>query len=407
MDPSQPPQDSPAPQQPPQRPANWPAPGQAPATGPYAAPGPYASPGPYTSPPAGPYGPYGPGAPGVPGPYGVPRRSTNGLAVASLVSGIVCCLPPLGLVFGLIALPQIRKRQQQGKGLAVAGIILSSLACLMMILGLATGGFGDAWRDFKKGFDEAAASGSPFSLRKGDCFRIDAKTESYTTDVKTVPCTKPHEGEVTGGFKVTGFSSWPGEDAIDRIAEKRCDATNSAYALDTWAIPESAVTYYYLPSKQSWRAGDRSVTCAFATEKTPVTSSLRSDATTLDAHQLHYLKSMNPIDDVVAEEPEEDADADLAANKAWAQKVHRAVTTASVGLHGHSWPGASAKPVGELAKKLDAAARTWHELATAKDANAFWESYEVAFDALSTDFETAPRSALGLTDTLEDSGEKV
>ncbi|MEV5969288.1 DUF4190 domain-containing protein [Streptomyces sp. NPDC051921] len=408
MDPSQPPQDSPAPQQPSQpSPAGWPAPGQAPTTGPYAAPGPYGAPGPYTSPPPGPYGPYGPGGPGGPGPYGAPRQTTNGLAVASLVSGIVCCLPPLGLVFGLIALPQIKKRQQKGQGLAVAGIVLSSLACLMMILGLVTGGFGNAWRDFKKGFDEAAAADSPFSLRKGDCFRIDGKLETYTTDVKTVPCTKPHEGEATGSFKVTGFSSWPGEDAIDRIAEKRCDAMNSAYALDTWAVPESTVTYYYLPSKQSWRAGDRTVTCAFATEKTATTGSLRSDETTLDAHQLHYLKTVNPIDLVVVEEPEEDADADLAANKAWAQKVHHAVTTASAGLRGHTWSGTSAKPVGELAKKLDAAARTWHKLATAKDADAFWDSYDVAYDALSTDFETAPRSALGLTDTLEDSGEKV
>ncbi|GAA3391395.1 DUF4190 domain-containing protein [Streptomyces roseoviridis] len=395
MDPFQPPQDSPAPQQPPQPPRQG---------GPV--PGPYASPGPYTSPPPGPYGPYGPGgpggAPGVPGPYGVPRQSTNGLAVASLVSGIVCCLPPLGLVFGLIALPQIRKKQQKGKGMAITGIVLSSLACLMMALGFTSGSFADAWREFDKGMDEAAADQSPFSLRKGDCFRVDGKLETYATDVKTVPCTTPHEGEVSGGFKITGFTRWPGEDAIDRIAEDRCQKVNSAYALDTWAVPEDALTYYYLPSKESWRLGDRAVTCTLATEGAPFTRSLRSDESTLDADQVHFLKQMNPIDDALFEEPDKDADADLAGNKAWARKVHRAVTTAGDGLRGHTWPDGSAKPVGELAEKLETAARKWRALATAKDADAFWEVYEAAYDALTTDAEKQSRSALGLTDTLEE-----
>ncbi|MET8508587.1 DUF4190 domain-containing protein [Streptomyces sp. NPDC004787] len=364
-------------------------------------PGPYAAPGPYTSPPVGPYGPYGPG---MPGPYGMPRQSTSGLAVASMVSGIVCCLPPLGLVLGLIALPRIRKRQQKGTGMAVAGIVLSSLATLLVVVGLVTGGVGDFWREFKKGMDEAAAEQSAFSLHKGDCFRIKGKLETYTSDVDTVPCTTPHEGEVTGSFKVVGFTEWPGEDAIDKLAEGRCDRMNTAYALDTWAVPEEALVYYYIPSRQSWRIGDRTVTCAFATEDAPFTRSLRSDAGTLDPHQLHFLRTMNAIDDVIAEEPDEDADADLAANKAWAAKMHKAVTSAGTGLRGHTWSGASAAPVAKLADQLDKAAKKWQRLATAADSDAYWTDYEDAFDALSTDFESESRSSLGLTGTLEDSG---
>lgn len=403
MDPFQPPQDSPSPEQP------SPPPGQ--GFGPQApgpVPGPYAAPGPYTSPPVGPYGPYGPGMAGRPGPYGMPQQSTSGLAVASMVSGIVCCLPPLGLALGLIALPQIKKKQQKGKGMAIAGIVLSSLATLLVILGLVTGGVGEFWSGFKKGLDDAAAAQSPFSLDKGDCFRIKGKLETYTTDVDTVPCTKPHEGEVTGNFKLSGFKEWPGEDPIDKLAEVRCDRMNTDYALDTWAVPEEALVYYYIPSRQSWRAGDRSVTCAFATEDAPFTASLRSDASTLDAHQLHFLRTINPIDDVIAEEPDEDADADLATNKAWAAKVHTAVTSASAGLRGHTWSGPSAQPVEKLAGRLDAAAKKWQRLAKAEDSDAFWADYEDAFDALSTDYESESRSSLGLTGTLEDSsGEDV
>ncbi|MFI8961051.1 DUF4190 domain-containing protein [Streptomyces sp. NPDC053493] len=380
------------PSQPPQYPQSQPA--VPPAPGPYASPGPYG--------PFGPAGPYGPQSP-----YGAPRKTTNGLAVASLVSGVVCCLPPLGLVFGLIALPQIKKREQSGKGLAVAGIVLSSLATLLVIVGLVTGGIGEAWRGFKKGVDEAAASESPFGLRKGDCFRVDGKLESYTTDVKTVACGKPHEGEVTGSFKLTGFTKWPGEDAVDDVAEERCQEINDAYALDRWAVPEDVWTYYYLPTSVSWRAGDRTVTCSYATDKAPFTGSLRRDATTLNADQVSFLKAVNAIDTAMLKEPEQDADEDLAENKAWAAEVHDVVRRESNGLRTRHWPGGSAEPVAELVRKLDAAEKQWQKLATAKDADAFWEVYDVAYDSVDRKIETASRTALDLEDTLSQDSEKA
>lgn len=78
---------------------------------------------------------------------------TNGVAVASLVSGIVslpgvacCCFPtlvtaPLGIVLGIIALAQIRGRpEQSGRGMAWTGIALCiaalALCVLMMFLGV-------------------------------------------------------------------------------------------------------------------------------------------------------------------------------------------------------------------------------------------------------------------------------
>ncbi|MFF3319734.1 DUF4190 domain-containing protein [Streptomyces sp. NPDC003035] len=358
---------------------------------------------PYNPGPYGPYAPYGPGAGPGAGPYGTPAPTTNGLAIASLVSGIVCCLPPLGLIFGLIALPQIRKKNQTGKGLAVAGIVLSSISCLLMVVGLATGGFGEAWKGFKEGMDEAARSKSAFSLRKGECFAVDGTLESSTTDVEIVDCAKPHDGEVVGGFQVTGFDAWPGEDAIDRLAEERCAEISSTYAMDNWAIPEHVWDYYYIPSRQSWRTGDRTVTCALAVDDgEPLKGSLRADATTLDADQLHYLQNLNRVENAVFEEPDEDADEDFAANKAWAARVHTAIVQASKGLKSHQWPGASAKPVAELVKELDAAAGKWDELGTSADADAYWETYDPAFDALPEDLGADARAALGLAPPTED-----
>ncbi|MEU7022717.1 DUF4190 domain-containing protein [Streptomyces sp. NPDC046203] len=387
--------------------------GQAPVPGPYGSPppGPYGVPGPYTSPMPGPYGPYGTGAV----PYGMPpapQPSTSGLAVASLVSGIVCCLPPLGLVLGLIALPRIKKRQQRGKGLAVTGIVLSAVSSLLMGLGFVTGAFSDFWSGVRDGVREAGSSAESLGLKKGDCFRVDLTSEEPVDDVDKIACTRLHEGEVTGRFKVTGFTGWPGTEAIDEVAEERCDRFNKAYAMDAWALPESAGVYYFAPEERGWKAGDRTVVCGIVTDEDLFTASVRVDETTLDSEQLHYLRTMNSIDDALMTEPEADADEDLGANRKWARAVHRAVTTASSELSGHDWTYPADTRVARLTKDLDEAARSWHQLATAKDADAFWEAYDAAFEGLAREKEVASRSALRLhavppADGSEDGGEKV
>ncbi|MCZ2806879.1 DUF4190 domain-containing protein [Modestobacter sp. VKM Ac-2983] len=83
---------------------------------------------PYGPPPGPPYGP--PGAPYGPPPYGYgypPPQRTNGLAIASMVLGIVWLYwigSILALVFGYVAKKQIRERGEGGDGMATAGIVL-------------------------------------------------------------------------------------------------------------------------------------------------------------------------------------------------------------------------------------------------------------------------------------------
>ncbi len=64
------------------------------------------------------------------------------MAVASLVLGIVWLDwigSVLALIFGYIALSQIKRRQQGGRGLALAGITLGwiGIAFLMLVVALA------------------------------------------------------------------------------------------------------------------------------------------------------------------------------------------------------------------------------------------------------------------------------
>jgi hypothetical protein len=98
------------------------------------------------------------GAP-VPPPIGAVTtshfRRTNAFALWGMIFGVLsllcCCfrlvLGPLGLIFSLIGLSQISERPDlyEGRGLAIAGIILSSLGLIvgfvLFAIALATGHF--------------------------------------------------------------------------------------------------------------------------------------------------------------------------------------------------------------------------------------------------------------------------
>jgi len=71
---------------------------------------------------------------------------TNSMAVASFVMGIVsffCCIGifnVLGLIFGFMALSQIKDRPEQGgKALAIAGIVLSGIGLVISLIGASFG----------------------------------------------------------------------------------------------------------------------------------------------------------------------------------------------------------------------------------------------------------------------------
>ncbi|WP_432248041.1 DUF4190 domain-containing protein [Streptomyces sanyensis] len=260
------------------RPARRPAP----APQPYGAPpGPYGRPGagPYPGPPPHPaYG--GPAAPypGVPG-----QRPVNGLAIAALVVGLVCCIPPLGLVFGIIALAQIRRSGQRGKGMAVAGIALSAVSTLLTVAFVATGAAGEFARGFRDGLDAAASS--PFDLAEGDCFDIPGKEvpeESEAFSVPTVDCARPHDAEVTGSYRLEDEGGYPGSAADEREMERRCHLMSEEYVPDPDALAPHIANFYYLPTRESWALGDRTVTCALAATEGRLTGSLKDGAGTED-----------------------------------------------------------------------------------------------------------------------------
>ena len=117
---------------------------------------PYSGPnyhGSWSAPPAPPGMP-----PGAYGPYGyamVPQTTTNGLAIASLVLGIMWFYwigSILAVVFGHVSLSQIKRNPYQtGRGMAIAGLVLGYIGLttltIFVVAMIAVGSSGEAGLD--------------------------------------------------------------------------------------------------------------------------------------------------------------------------------------------------------------------------------------------------------------------
>ncbi|MCX3285233.1 septum formation family protein [Streptomyces sp. NEAU-H22] len=355
---------------------------------------------PYGPPPADgplPYGPYGPAG----RPYGTPV-SVNALAVAALVLGVLCFLPAAGLVLGLISLGQIRRSGQSGRGLAIAGSVLSAVGIVLWGLVLATGAASEVWEGVKDG----ARGDEVLSLEKGDCFDAPGGLEGDTYDVDRVPCEGRHDAEVFAVVTLPG-GAFPGEGEITDVADEKCYALQDQYAMDTWAMPADVDMYYLLPSRVSWRFGDRAITCFFGDTEAglKLTGSLRADPTTLDTDQVVLLSTANALDTALYEEPEKSPEADLAAHRAWAGQVHDVLGEQIEALRGHSWPAGARKPLAGLVEDMEDAREEWRRASTAPDADTYFAHYDKAYGSVYGSATVTARKALGLAATPPASGE--
>lgn len=121
-----------------------------PPTGPAAGQpgGPYAPPPGYGQPPQGqpqgqaPYGPPGYAyAPGTYPPPSAPAASaTNGFAVAALVLSLLGFVTGVtaivGIILGFVALSQIKRTGQAGRGLAITGIVVGFAILVITVIGI-------------------------------------------------------------------------------------------------------------------------------------------------------------------------------------------------------------------------------------------------------------------------------
>ncbi|MFF8725183.1 DUF4190 domain-containing protein [Streptomyces sp. NPDC015171] len=327
-------------------------------------------------------------------PYNQPVP-VNGLAIASLVLGVLCFLPGAGLVLGLTALRQIRRRGERGKGLAVGGAVLSGVGLALWALLFATGGAADVWHGFKEG----ARGGATLSLAEGECFDTPGGAlGGETYDVDKVSCAGPHDGEVFASFRLPG-GTYPGDGTVGDAADDRCWGLQDGYAMDGWAVPGDVDVYYLTPTEESWGAGDREVTCVFGntTEGEDLTGSLRNDESVLDADQVAYLKAAHVLNAALDTAPDEEyLEDDLPGHRAWAGRVSTALGEQARMLRAHDWPAGARGPAGALAADLDKARAQWAKAAAAEDADTFYEHYDTGTELIDPSRAVTVRKALGL-----------
>jgi Domain of unknown function (DUF4190)/Septum formation len=184
------------------------------------------------------------------------RPKTSGFAIASLVFGVIGGVL-LGVIFGLVALRRIRRRNLRGRGLAIAGLVCSGawavLIGVLVVIGLSN----DAERD-ASGVVREAGSVSVFDLRAGDCVNdLEESAAEYT--VEATPCADPHDAEVISIIPLRE-GAYPGEDEVIAAADRDCGRDFEGTA----ALVPGAEPFYLYPTETSWGDGDRTITCIAA-----------------------------------------------------------------------------------------------------------------------------------------------
>jgi hypothetical protein len=217
--------------------------------------------GPYVQPVQSPYPP----PPPPPMPYRVPppgyyapppTTATNWWAIVSLIFGLLGGVL-ISVVCGIVGLNKA-KQGQGGRGLAIAGLVLSGLWVVVLVVGVI--------------FYFAIGTGTVTAtdVKVGDCLKeIPGSTRVMTVD--TVGCDQAHAGEVFAVLLMPD-GLFPGQPAIEEYQNK-CEPELASYAPN--AIADDSVQLYVLyPTAETWGQGDRAVTC-IATLDPPRTGSLR------------------------------------------------------------------------------------------------------------------------------------
>jgi hypothetical protein len=213
---------------------------------------------------------YGP-LPSSPPAMSARKPGTDGFAIVALVLSL-CGGWLLGLIFGIVALVRIKKSGEKGKGLAVAGIIVSSIGIAALAIGVVVAILTTATRDSS---GEIVDSGrvSLEDLVPGDCVN-DLVEGRRVTSLSAVPCSEPHDGEVFAVFNLPE-TSWPGESSVDDDAVQGCTDRLGEYS-PAAADDETLELLYFSPTEQSWRLDDRAVVCLATQGGTKRTGSIRA-----------------------------------------------------------------------------------------------------------------------------------
>ena len=186
----------------------------------------------------------------LPDPAGfAPPPARNPFAVASLILGILGFFGVSALaasVFGIVALVQIPKRNQPGRGMAITGIVLGVLWAAALTGALIVS------VDWSVGGGTAPAGQA---LKPGECYL------KQDADIARASCTKPHDGQAFATFTLTPPTGAPSDDELERAAAAGCQVRSDQY-LGAGVEPDHGEVVTFHPSGADWAAGKHTAVCA-------------------------------------------------------------------------------------------------------------------------------------------------
>ena len=164
---------------------------------------------PYSPPVSNPYDPYGQQPPN---PYGggggqsfdargvggFDQPKTDGVSIAALVTGILCC-GIIPLILGIIGLSRTKGGKRKGRGFAIAGLVLGILGTLA----------GVAAAVFLVVFAQSVVD--PEDAEVGQCINVD-DDDSDSVVLYKKDCTEDHDGEIVAVVKIDDSN-------IDQVSE--------------------------------------------------------------------------------------------------------------------------------------------------------------------------------------------
>lgn len=224
--------------------------------------------------PAAPLSTGAPGVVGYPGGASAGATSasggrTNVVAIVALVLGFV--VPVAGIVTGAIALSQITRTGEKGRGLALGGIVAGGVLTLFLttvVIGtlvfsaVTVAGSADPYAPPEEGGVTVApdeqAPFDPSALVVGSC--LDDLPGGFVAADNVVDCAQPHSYEAFGGFDVADGGAYPGDAAIETAALQGCEEAYGGYVGVSYQ--DSRLDYYFVgPTEQTWAVGDREIFC--------------------------------------------------------------------------------------------------------------------------------------------------
>lgn len=217
---------------------------------------------------------------------------TNGVAIAAIIMGFV--VPIGGIIAGAIALAQIKRTGEKGRGLAIGGIIAGGVITVLSVIAVvalvmfALFGAGVAATsvdpsDPPADTDDGGVTIGPSEQAPSDAYTLpvglclDEVPSGIISPANVLDCAQPHTYEVFGSFFLDD-GVFLGDDTVESAAYEQCDAAYPDFVGIPWE--QSALAYYYVaPNEQTWAEGDREISCLlYDPEAEETTGSLRGSA---------------------------------------------------------------------------------------------------------------------------------